>query len=270
MKTLKHILQELNYGNTLFGDADPEISLPINTPAYTDYLKSIGVDAEENTPEENKIFNELASYLRYPKSSRHSQTELVKYLKQLLPLKSKFPLILDPLQDREVDNDGYVYRGATVDTEDLVALVKAAKLDWSSQDVSDFASINVNGKTVSSSSTRGFLSFTFKRRVAETFATNTEKSQLSSGDLSRRYPVVLQCSVNNLSDKLILTPSLLNAIQYIENETLYLDTQIPCDKILIAPPMAFDNLGSPSDLEDKFEDDLPPILWDFLRATNYL
>lgn len=268
MIKLQHIIQELNIGQQLFADPTPEISLDINTPTYSDYLKRIGVDEESNTPEENKIFDELATYLRYPNSSQG--TQLVKYLKQLVPLKSKFPLILDPLQDREVDNDGYVYRGATVDTKDLVALVKAAKLDWSQEDVSDFASINTNGKNVSSRSTRGFLSFTFKRRVGETFATSTSKRELSTTNLAERYPVVLKCKINDISDKLILTPSLLNAIQYIENETLYLDTQVPCDKILIAPPIAFANLGSPSELEDKFEDDLPPILWEFLRATNYI
>jgi hypothetical protein len=267
MIKLKRILQELNYGNTLFGDPYSDgFWKDTSEDAYEEFLQSIGVEEESNTMEEESLFLVLAEYLKAPHNTKN-----LGELKELLPLKSKFPLILDPLQDREVDNDGYVYRGATVDTKDLVALVKAAKLDWSKIDVSDFASISANGKEVNSSSQRGALSFTFKRRTAETFATSNEKTELSSEDLARRYPVVLQCNVNTVKDKLLFTPSFLDAISgYGENETFYFDTKIPCDKILIAPPMAFTNLGSPSDLEDKFEDDLPPILWDFLRATNYL
>lgn len=267
MKKLKQILRELDYGNALFADPNSDaLRKGSSVDAYKKFLQNVGGTEETNTPQEEALFNTLARYLKQP-----GQVLSLNELQELFSLKSKFPLMLDPLQDREVDNDGYVYRGATVDTKNLVALVKAAKLDWSKGDVSDFASISVNGKEVSSSSTRGALSFTFKRRTAESFATSNEKTEVSREDLAHRYPVVLQCNVNTVADKLLFTPTFLDAISgYRENETFYFDTKIPCDKILITPPMAFHNLGSPSDLEDMSKDDFPPIIWKFLRAANYL
>jgi hypothetical protein len=188
-------------------------------------------------------------------------------LSELLPLKSKFPLILDPTT---APNTNYVYRGATVSTSDLVELVKAAKVNWSKGDVSNFLPVSVNGKTVSSRSTRGALSFTFSRLIGETFATGADKVQLSSFNLAERYPVMLKCKTSDLSDKLLFTPAFLNSISgYSEYETFYFGNDIPCDKIEIAPPMAFESLGSPSQVAKNLNK-YPSILQQLMKAINYV
>jgi hypothetical protein len=53
MKTLKRILQELNYGNTLFGDPYSDgFWKDTSEDAYEEFLQSIGVEEESNTMEE--------------------------------------------------------------------------------------------------------------------------------------------------------------------------------------------------------------------------
>ena len=72
-----------------------------------------------------------------------------------------------------------------------------------------------------------------------------------------------------LSDKLILAPSFVDALVFYEQETLYVGTTFTCQEILVVPPSALDNLGTPLDLE-KYYYELPEVLKQLVTVSGYM
>jgi len=94
MILLRNILQELEYGKKLFAH-DPEDQIadyPFEWDKFIEKLYS--PDFEANTWAEDAILKALQAYT----SGKQGRTDtLANMLRKLLPLKSKFPRILDPM-----------------------------------------------------------------------------------------------------------------------------------------------------------------------------
>ena len=86
---LEDIYEKLNVGDKLWADEGGVASLAKRWKGFIDKLYA--PDYEPNTDDEEKVLELLMNYFRTNKSG-----ELGAYLKDLLPLKSKFPQILDP------------------------------------------------------------------------------------------------------------------------------------------------------------------------------
>jgi hypothetical protein len=85
----KNIQERLDVGDKLFADEGGVASLAKRWKGFIDKLYA--PDYEPNTEDEEKVLAALMGYFQTNKSG-----DLGAYLKDLLPLKSKFPKILDP------------------------------------------------------------------------------------------------------------------------------------------------------------------------------
>lgn len=264
VKTYENFLNELDYGSQLFGDVKG--STFDVTKAYARYLKLIKGKQEENTPEEEDIFNAIVGYIR----NADYDKKIGEKLKELLPLKEKFPLLLDPLSDPFVEDYGVLWRGATMETSELVSILEKNSVDWSKENKDWYITANANS-TINSRSERGALSFTFNKSIASDFVRSESKTKMSIAELESRYPIIIQAKISAIKDKLILAPSFLEAVgEWFEVETLYLDSKIPCDKIIVPPPSFFGKLRSVLMKGESGINSLPTNLQKFIKVTNYL
>ena len=264
IQTFESFINEIEYGNQLFGDTSgSEFDI---SKAYARYLKLIKGKQEKNTPDEEEIFKSIIGYIR----DADYDKQIGDKLKKLLPLKKKFPLLLDPLADPFVEDFGFLWRGATMETSELVKYVENAGLDWSKENKDWYVSVDINS-TINSRSERGALSFTMNKSIASDFVRSDKKTTLSINDLDKRYPIIIQAKISAIKDKLILAPSFLEAIgEWFEVETLYLDSKIPCEKIIVPPPSFFSKLRNVLMKGDSGVDKLPTNLQKFIKVTNYL
>ena len=263
MIKLIDIIQELNIGKRLFADPTPSFSRVGTHHRLTDLLKALNIPYEYNTDDENAVLKSIEDYLRKPQNATNLKSNLLK----LLPLKSQYPQLLDPAQDPYMKVD-FVYRGATIDTKKLVNLVNKNGSKKGS-DYEDFITVRADGMKVTTNTTRGFLSFTANKVVAETFATDTRKQLLSLERLAQRYPAVLKCDINDMSDKLILAPSFADALVFSEQETICIGNTFPCYEVLVVSPSALDNLGTPKEVYNM-RNSLPDELQELMVALEYI
>ena len=126
----KNIRERLNVGDKLFAG---EYGVESSRRQWLQFINKLyAPDYEPNTEDEEKVLELLMNYFNYDKSG-----ELGAYLKDLLPLKSKFPKILDPQaqgyipasseETEWVSNGGdYVWRGATMPLDQAKKLIRNA------------------------------------------------------------------------------------------------------------------------------------------------
>ena len=126
----RDIQERLDVGDKLWAD---EGGVAVLLKRWKGFIEKLyAPDYEPNTEDEEKVLGLLMNYFRTNKSSG-----LEIYLKDLLPLKSKFPQILDPrAQDyiptsseetEWVSNGGdYVWRGATMSLDQAKKLIRNA------------------------------------------------------------------------------------------------------------------------------------------------
>ncbi len=222
---LEDIYEKLNVGDKLWADVDGG-----GKKSWNDFISKLyAPDFEPNTEDEEKVLGLLMNYFRTNKSSG-----LEIYLKDLLPLKSKFPQILDPqAQDyipaaseetEWVSNGGdYAWRGATMPLSQAQKLIRDAEYKHTPMFSNRGFVINQPNITYVSRGERGFTSFSSDLRGAIQF-----KGKMGSDAVSVIY------GVKKSNPNLIMNPDASDSISmFKENETLYVGDNVQPDVVII-------------------------------------
>lgn len=216
MIKLKDILSEIDFGKIPF--ADP---YAVDNPdVYSKYLQKWNYVEEPNTEDEQAFVNDLKSYIDEPNIHAHQSAHIATVLKQLLPLKSKFPGILDPAQSAK-----FVYRGTTIPIETFI--------NANSISEGDDLIFNVKAK-LNAKGDRNFLSFSANQYVAEDFVDRQIK--IDEGELTTSGLVPAIVVLNTSNPNLIFNTNITNFFSDIisdEQETFYVGTSLITDKIIL-------------------------------------
>ncbi len=224
---LEDIYEKLNVGDKLWADEGGVASLAKRWKGFIDKLYA--PDYEPNTDDEEKVLELLMNYFRTNKSG-----ELGAYLKDLLPLKSKFPQILDPQlqgyipaasEDTEwVSNGGdYAWRGATMPLSQAQKLIRDAEYRHTPFFSNRGFVINQPNITYVSRGERGFTSFSSDLRGALNF-----KGKMGTDAVSVIY------GVKKSNPNLVMNPDASDSISmFKENETLYVGDNVQPDVVII-------------------------------------
>ena len=224
---LEDIYEKLNVGDKLWADEGGVASLAKRWKGFIDKLYA--PDYEPNTDDEEKVLELLMNYFRTNKSG-----ELGAYLKDLLPLKSKFPQILDPQlqgyipaasEDTEWVSYGgdYAWRGATMPLNQTQKLIRDAEYKHTRMFSDRGFVINQPNITYVSRGERGFTSFSSDLRGALQF-----KGKMGTDAVSVIY------GVKKSNPNLVMNPDASDSISmFKENETLYVGDNVQPDVVII-------------------------------------
>jgi len=251
---LKNILEELEVGKVLFGDPNKVYKL--------DRWQKLGIEKEPNTEDEDRIIRLIQKWITQPHLGKND-TELGDKLKQLLPLKNKFPRVLDPTSGRDLYEGTSLYRGTVIPLKDVMNMTGTWKLDNSVGFVGG-ALANSAPYTWSAigSGYKGFTSFTPDDSIAETFAQSyasengimqTKRDydrfveKMVAGEYIGMVPVVLQ--IPDTYPTALINPYLSLALTdlFTEYEVFVLGDSIKVPKVNLINwadyARAFDNAG---------------------------
>jgi len=161
MIKLADILTELEIGKVLFGDPD-WLSRP-------DKWKDLNIPYEPNTDDEKHLIQLLKKWIVEPHKAK--DPELGQKLKELLPLKSKFPRVLDPSKGRKIYEGTTLYRGTLLPLKDIMNMGGV----WENNKTAALTNYGLSNKSpymwsAVGSGEKGFTSFTPADGVAENFA----------------------------------------------------------------------------------------------------
>ena len=222
-----NIQERLNVGDKLFAGEDGVVSFRKQWKQFINKLYA--PDYEPNTEDEEKVLELLMNYFNYNKSG-----ELGVYLKDLLPLKSKFPQILDPQaqgyipasseETEWVSNGGdYAWRGATMPLNQAQKLIRDAEYKHTRMFSDRGFVINQPNITYVSRGERGFTSFSSDLRGAIQF-----KGKMGTDAVSVIY------GVKKSNPNLVMNPDASDSISmFKENETLYVGDNVQPDVVII-------------------------------------
>ena len=223
-----NIRERLNVGDKLFAGEDGVVGFRKQWKQFINKLYA--PDYEPNTEDEEKVLELLMNYFNYNKSG-----ELGAYLKDLLPLKSKFPQILDPQaqgyipasseETEWVSNGGdYVWRGATMPLNQAQKLIQDAVYTHPAFLKERGFIINQPSTTYTSrGKDKGFTSFSSDLSGAIQF-----KGKMGSDSVSVIY------GVKKSNPNLVMNPDASNSIsRFMENETLYVGDNVKPDVVII-------------------------------------
>ena len=241
----KDIREKLNVGDKLWADENPK-SPDLDT-YLVNYLKNLyAPDFEPNTKDEDELLKVLQNYYYANTGAK----DLGKLLKGLVPLKSKFPKILDPAQSKDVGGsgkpwqtgyEGYAWRGATMKLSELQKLIPQSRLVGQANE-KDPKRIRIDGFAIDdpnfvykSRGGYGFTSFSLDAYTADAF-----KGQFDDDRVSVVYGVKLT------DPNLIMNPDVSNLLsKYKEYETLYVGDKVKPDVIMVTDRR----------IKDQFKDD---------------
>lgn len=225
----KNIQERLDVGNKLFADNEVEIKQD-----FQKFIEKVyAPDFEPNTEDENEL---IATFREYFKSNKSGGLGI--YLKDLVPLKSKFPKILDPrAQDSTpaaseetewVSNGGdYAWRGATMPLSQAQKLIRDAEYQHSPFFSDRGFVINQPNITYISRGERGFTSFSADLKGALNF-----KGRI--GFRGEGLAVSVIYGVKKSNPNLILNPDMADSLSpFKENETLYVGDNVEPDVVII-------------------------------------
>ncbi|MCP4803288.1 MAG: hypothetical protein GY891_10655, partial [Bacteroidetes bacterium] len=232
----KNIREQLNVGDKLWGaEVFPGIGLDAKFISFLHKLYA--PDFEPNTIWEDALLKKLQDYFYENTGAK----DLGPLLKGLVPLKSKFPKILDPAQSKDVGGsgkpwetgyEGYAWRGATMPLKDLQRLIPQSNLIAQANE-KDPRKIRIDGASIDnpnfvykSRGGYGFTSFSLDAYTADNF-----KGQFDDDRVSVVYGVKLT------DPNLIMNPDVSNLLSnYKEYETLYVGDKIKPDVIIVQDP----------------------------------
>ena len=223
----RDIQERLDVGDKLWAD---EGGVAVLLKRWKGFIEKLyAPDYEPNTEDEEKVLGLLMNYFRTNKSD-----ELGVYLKDLVPLKSKFPQILDPqAQDyipasseetEWVSNGGdYAWRGATMPLSQAQKLIRDAEYKHTRMFSDRGFVINQPNITYVSRGERGFTSFSSDLRGAIQF-----KGKMGTDAVSVIY------GVKKSNPNLVMNPDASDSISmFKENETLYVGDNVQPDVVII-------------------------------------
>ena len=222
---LEDIYEKLNVGDKLWADIEGE-----QKEDWGKFISKLyAPDFEPNTDDEKKVLKALANYFRTNKSG-----ELGVYLKDLVPLKSKFPQILDPRAQNQVPDSSYdtewvsnggdyAWRGATMPLSQAQKLIRDAEYKHTPFFSNRGFVINQPNITYVSRGERGFTSFSSDLKGAIQF-----KGKMGTDAVSVIY------GVKKSNPNLVMNPDASDSISvFKENETLYVGDNVQPDVVII-------------------------------------
>ena len=222
---LEDIYEKLNVGDKLWADIEGE-----QREDWGKFISKLyAPDFEPNTDDEKKVLKALANYFRTNKSG-----ELGVYLKDLVPLKSKFPQILDPRAQNQVPDSSYdtewvsnggdyAWRGATMPLSQAQKLIRDAEYKHTPFFSNRGFVINQPNITYVSRGERGFTSFSSDLKGAIQF-----KGKMGTDAVSVIY------GVKKSNPNLVMNPDASDSISvFKENETLYVGDNVQPDVVII-------------------------------------
>ena len=223
----RDIQERLDVGDKLWAD---EGGVAVLLKRWKGFIEKLyAPDYEPNTEDEEKVLGLLMNYFRTNKSG-----ELGVYLKDLVPLKSKFPQILDPRaqgyipasseETEWVSNGGdYAWRGATMPLNQAQKLIRDAEYKHTRMFSDRGFVINQPNITYVSRGERGFTSFSSDLKGAIQF-----KGKMGSDAVSVIY------GVKKSNPNLVMNPDASDSISmFKENETLYVGDNVQPDVVII-------------------------------------
>lgn len=222
---LEDIYEKLNVGDKLWADIEGE-----QREDWGKFISKLyAPDFEPNTDDEKKVLKALTNYFRTNKSG-----ELGVYLKDLVPLKSKFPQILDPRAQNQVPDSSYdtewvsnggdyAWRGATMPLNQAQKLIRDAEYKHTPFFSNRGFVINQPNITYVSRGERGFTSFSSDLKGAIQF-----KGKMGTDAVSVIY------GVKKSNPNLVMNPDASDSISvFKENETLYVGDNVQPDVVII-------------------------------------
>ena len=230
---LKRLIKEFEAGDKLFADRGNNAGSTTNWKNLIE--KMYAPDYEPNTEDEDKLLTLLSAYTENPDAGDFGSA---LNLKDLLPLKKKFPKVLDPsvpTTARERDTrtlprelgayKDHVWRGATMKLSTLQKLLP--KGEWFGSPAHDWSAGFANpGITYKSRGSYGFTSFSYSEAQASVFKGKYDQQRVS---------VII--GIKNTHPKLLFTPGFMNALsRYAEYETLFVGKAVKPDIIIINDP----------------------------------
>ena len=234
MIRLRDILQELDIGDKLWADEELKTVPYVISPGFRAFIKRLyEPNWEPNTDDENEILTQLMRYYHAEGSADMNGSSLGKVFSELLPLKSKFPEILDPTKYSKLKSAGtidssipkayakHVWRGATTRQSSLKSLLPNSTWEMSNE-MPGYIRIDRPNIKYTSRNNFGFSSFSFDIKTALDFKGRFDREYIST---------IYGIEVNN--PKLLINPD-VKLSPYAEHETFYIGKSIKPDVIFIS------------------------------------
>jgi hypothetical protein len=183
---------------------------------------------EPNTEDEDELMRQM---IRYFDENEAGQKELGKILKDVLPLKNKFPALLDPAQFDEQISDypdwakGYehcAWRSTAISKKEINKFLQYSRLVFKTP--VDMCIVVDNPNTVyRSRGNYGFLSFTVDPKIATNF-----NAGISDKGMTVRYGVDLK------NPNFLLNPKVADTLSnFKEREVFYVGSSFNPDVMVI-------------------------------------
>jgi hypothetical protein len=213
-------ISEFNYGDYLFADPD---SGAFDNVTFKKFLKKWSSKKEVNTEDEENFLIDLESYI----SDNIAPTNFTTILKALMPLKSKFPGILDP--NKASVTSKFVYRGTNIPINSISKYTSKKTESYIEYD---------NPIKLKPKGTKGFISFSIDDSIAFEFATDFGNSEDQTIELLNKGLISVIICIPMSDPNLIMNPDFIKNLTFTsyndeELETFYLGDSLTTSKILI-------------------------------------
>ena len=224
------IEEDFETGKVLLGEPVGMNWKPIDASRW----KDLGLPHEPNTIDEKQLIELLRDWI----TKESKNPDLSKFLKELLPLKKKFPKVLDPTEGRDVYDGTSFYRGTLIPLKDVLRLK-----GWFINLSVDFphGAIETNAAyTWSTASQKGFTSLTPSAETADGFAEDyMQKNGMKFPDIVNRLadgsgmiPVIIR--VEDTHKDIIMNPRVMNAIGGLgEYEVLLVGNKTRANSVIV-------------------------------------
>lgn len=198
-------------------------------PEWSEFVKRIyAPNFEPNTEDEKELMDLMMQYFD---ENEKNQKELGDFLKEILPLKDKFPKILDPMQFDESVSDypkwaeGYehcAWRGTAITKKEINNFLPQSRLVFGSPIDMSFV-VDAPSTVYRSRGSYGFFSFTIDPSVVTKFNAN-------SFDEGR----TVKYGVDLKNPNFLLNPKVADSLSYYkEREIFYVGKSVKPDVMVI-------------------------------------
>lgn len=182
-----NVLESFEYGDQLLTDPDGV--------QFKDRLKALKLPAEPNTYDEQRFIEMLRDWFH----DEYAESRLGDILWELLPLKKKFPKVLDPTKGRNLYDGTTLYRGTMIPLSTVLGL----KGQWKR-----YNGVGLMGEAIeldtkfnwSFKGDKGFTSFTPASETAEEFADQISYEEFKP--FKPGYGIVKRLSENSTGGKI--------------------------------------------------------------------
>jgi len=250
MIRLRDILKEnlnkgssFDYGKFLFADLNTDEA---DSASLKKFLKKWYTKDEINTKDEETFLRDLRAY-----TTDNKPGNLLKFFKILVPLKSKFPGILDPSKTKNKKTN-LVYRGTLISVSSISKY--DAKITKEYMEYNNLVVLKFNKK---------FMSFSVSSDVAYEFATSHGTYEERIVELLNKGLIPAIICIPITDENLLFNPdfiSIFSGYDDIEEETFYLNDTVSTSKILIPNEIIYTIKDNIDKIPDKYKLEYNKIL----------